>query len=212
MRSLLYERYYNDGLVHEVHERLIRSRTVVRLLFGVQIDELSDVQQDLFDLTTINLSRLLRPMVRSNPKVRVCEIGVGAYAILARALARELSVPVDAGDIDAGMVAVAKHQVAIDGSAVRVEHSDLFEAFEGRQYDIIFWNMPYQEDPDLYLPRLFREAPDHLAPGGRLVIGYNTFTLPRSAVLDELARSRLRQEHLGTASWNLHETLVLVRE
>jgi SAM-dependent methyltransferase len=209
MRSLLYEHYYRDGLVHEVHERLIRSRRVVRLLFGVKIAEKSDCQADLFDLTTINLARILRGRVRRDSPTRICEIGVGAYAILSRALASDVCVTIDAGDIDADMVEAAKREVASDGSDVDVVHSDLFEAFRDRTYNLIFWNMPYQEDPALYLPRLFREAPAHLSPGGRLVIGYNTFTLSRDAVLEELGRSRLKQDELHTSTWNLHETLVL---
>ena len=213
MRSQLYERYYDDGFVHELHERLIRSRRLTRLLFGVSIREGCETQDDLFDLTSINLLRILRPMAKANPQARFCEIGVGGFAILSRALARVLHSEVHAGDIDRAMVEVARRHVQGDGGGVRVEVSDMFEAFAGEVYDVVFWNMPYQEDPATYLPRFLSEAPAHLKPGGKLVIGYNTFTLGRDVVLAEVGEHRELSVHtLGTASWNLHETLVLRRE
>ena len=60
----------------------------------------------------------------------------------------------------------------------RVLVSDVFSALEDEQFDWIISNPPFHKERDIsYGPsqRLISQAPDHLSPGGRLVIVANGF-------------------------------------
>lgn len=118
--------------------------------------------------------------------------GSGCLAILAaRAFPR---AQVDAADISAAALAVAKRNVARHrlSRRIRVVESDLFEALRRARYDLIVTNPPYvttrsmrrlppefRYEPGLSLAggrdgirlvaRILEEAPAHLAPRGMLV-------------------------------------------
>ena len=131
--------------------------------------------------------------------------GSGCLAILAA-----LAFPdarVDAADLSGDALEVARRNVADYklGRRVRLVKSDLFAALAGRRYDLIISNPPYvkaasmrklpeeyRKEPRMALAsgadgldhtrRILREAREHLAPGGRLVveIGHNRAALRKA--------------------------------
>lgn len=136
----------------------------------------------------------LRPWLARAPAtlLDLCT-GSGCLAIVAaHTFPRAL---VDAVDLSAGALAVARHNVRDHRlvSRLRLLHSDLFAALPGRRYDLIISNPPYvgdtamrrlpaeyRHEPELALHggrdgldlvrRILAEAPDHLAPRGWLVM------------------------------------------
>ena len=124
--------------------------------------------------------------------------GSGCLAILAAL--RYPEARVDAADLSADALEVAKRNVADYGlgERIRLVRSDLFSALRGRRYDLIVSNPPYVKAASMRaLPAEFRKEPRmalasgtdgldhtrailagaraHLRPGGRLVveIGHN---------------------------------------
>ena len=144
---------------------------------------------------------------RPTPPATILDLctGSGCLAILA-ALAFPKS-KVDAADLSAEALEVAKRNVADYGLAkrVRLVRSDLFSALEGRTYDLIVSNPPYVKAASMRsLPEEYRREPAmalasgkdgldharailaatraHLNPRGRLVmeIGHNRRALERA--------------------------------
>ncbi len=106
-----------------------------------------------------------------------------------------LDAQVDAADISADALEVAAMNVADYGLEMRIEllQGDLFAAVAGRRYDRILCNPPYvdalamselpdefRHEPGLalaagddgmdFVRRILRDAPDHLEPGGWLLV------------------------------------------
>jgi ribosomal protein L3 glutamine methyltransferase len=119
--------------------------------------------------------------------------GSGCLAILATQAFPEAKV--DASDISADALAVAERNVADYALQDRIEliRSDLFDGLAGRRYDLILANPPYVSDaavaafPPEYaaepvaahaggadgldiVRRILRDAAQHLAPEGTLVV------------------------------------------
>ena len=90
----------------------------------------------------------------------------------------------DAVDISPQLVQSSREQVELNDLDVNVYESDLFSNVPETSYDVVSWNSPYYRNTDTFLPNLFGMAPDYLSDGGQLIIGYNTFALPRASVMD----------------------------
>jgi ribosomal protein L3 glutamine methyltransferase len=117
--------------------------------------------------------------------------GSGCLAILAADVFP--AAKVDAVDLSAAALAVAKKNVAAGGGGrVRLFRGDLFSPLKNRKYDLIITNPPYvdakamkalppeyRHEPEMALAsgkdgldlvrRILREAPAHLTPGGGLL-------------------------------------------
>jgi ribosomal protein L3 glutamine methyltransferase len=131
--------------------------------------------------------------------------GSGCLAILAALQFK--TAKVDAADISADALQVARRNVADYGlgERIRLVRSDLFAALHGRTYDLIISNPPYVKAASMRkLPEEYRKEPTlalasgsdgldhmraiiaaarrHLAPGGRLVveIGHNRRALEKA--------------------------------
>lgn len=127
---------------------------------------------------------------------RVLDVGCGSGvlgAYLARAAAAQgllqRGLSVELVDADALAVAAARATLAElglpEGSAT-VYGSDVYSATTGR-YDWILSNPPFHDGVGTsydVADRLIREAPRHLAPGGRLTLVANAF-LPYRDALDQ---------------------------
>ncbi|MCX5206812.1 methyltransferase [Streptomyces sp. NBC_00237] len=117
--------------------------------------------------------------------------GAGVTAVIA---AQSGCRSVTALDISAAAVEntrrnIERHEV---GDSARVLHSDLFSALEpDERFDLIFWNSNFAEAPDDFVNetdlhhaffdprydahrRFARDAPGHLAEGGRLLLGFSS--------------------------------------
>jgi ribosomal protein L3 glutamine methyltransferase len=103
-----------------------------------------------------------QPWVEARRVRRILDVGTGAGAI---ALACAMAFPkglVDAVDISAPALQVARRNVRRLGlqKRVRVLRSDYFDAVRGRRYDIIVSNPPYVGRAEIArLPREYRHEP-----------------------------------------------------
>jgi len=136
-----------------------------------------------------------QPWLDATRVTRVLDLCTGSGCI---AIATALALPqvqVDATDVSPDALEVARRNVADYGLAQRVAliESDLFDALQGRRYDLIISNPPYvdaedmaalpeeyrrepqlgltagPEGLDLVIPML-QQAPDHLTPNGMMIV------------------------------------------
>ena len=131
---------------------------------------------------------MLESLESSLPKkpLKVLDMGCGD-GIISAWLAKRGHL-VTAVDVSAFAIEACKRTLAINGLEGRVLLSDVFSALEEEQFDWIISNPPFHKERDIsYGPsqRLISQAPEHLNPGGRLVIVANGF-LPYS---DHLQRA-----------------------
>jgi ribosomal protein L3 glutamine methyltransferase len=107
---------------------------------------------------------------RHGPLRRILDLGTGSgcLAILA-ARAFPLAL-VDASDLSAAALAVARRNVARYGLEKRVQllHSDLFSSLEGKRYDLILANPPYVTSAAMRrLPAEYRHEPGLALAAGK---------------------------------------------
>lgn len=136
-----------------------------------------------------------QPWLDASRLTRVLDLCTGSGCI---AIATSLALPqvqVDATDLSTDALEVARRNVADYGLEQRVAliESDLFDALQGRRYDLIVSNPPYVDAADMAaLPEEYRrepqlglaagpeglnlvipmlqQAPDHLSPNGVMIV------------------------------------------
>jgi ribosomal protein L3 glutamine methyltransferase len=114
------------------------------------------------------LQERMRPWLARGPR-RVLDLctGSGCLAVLAaKAFAR---ARVDAADLSAGALAVARRNIALHrlGRRVRLVRSDLFAGLRSARYDLIVSNPPYVTAASMRaLPREYRHEPRVALAGG----------------------------------------------
>ena len=136
----------------------------------------------------------LLPGLARHPAQRILDLCTGSGCLAILAAHAFPAARVDAVDISAAALAVARKNVARHrlGRRVKLRRSDLFSALQGERYDLILANPPYvsaavmaklpaeyRREPRLALAggkdgldlvaRLLAEAPQHLTPEGVLV-------------------------------------------
>ncbi len=188
----LFQDVDERGVEKLVRERIEKRVPVAYLLKEAWLDGLPFYVDKRVIIPRSHIAGLLRKM-HPGPVRRVLDLctGSGCLAVLAaRAFPR---ARVDASDLSAGALAVARINVRKHGlqSRIRLVRSDLFARLRGERYDVIVSNPPYvsaaamralpaeyRHEPRLALAagrdgldlvaRIIAEAPAHLAPGGVL--------------------------------------------
>lgn len=129
-------------------------------------------------------------------KPRVVDLGTGSGAIALAIKHRHPAAQVEAVDLSAAALAVARSNAERLGLALHFHQGDWWQPLVGRRYDLIVSNPPYIAGEDPHLPALRHEprqaltpegdglaalreiidgAPQHLQPGGWLLLehGYD---------------------------------------
>lgn len=102
------------------------------------------------------------PWIERGRVARVLDIGTGSGCIAIAAAHALPGARVDATDVSARALAVARDNVRRHrlGRRVRVLRSDVYDALAGRRYDIVVSNPPYVSDAEMRrLPREYRAEP-----------------------------------------------------
>ena len=189
--AYLVKRAYIHGLSFHVDERVIVPRSYIgELMFsGIFGGEEAPLIEDVSQVTSV---------------LDLCT-GSGCLAIIAAGIFPEAEV--DAADLSPDALDVARINLAEHGVEDRITllEGDLFEAVEGRTYDLIISNPPYVAGPEVQafppeyghepimahlggddgldiVRRILAEAPDHLNPGGGLLCEIGT---GRERLVDE---------------------------
>ena len=181
--SYLLNRAYIQGIPFYVDERVIVPRSYIgEILFS--------------DLIGGDDFTLVEDPTEVERVLDLCT-GSGCLAILAAQIFPEAQV--DAVDLSADALEVAKRNVADSGFGDRIalHHGDLFAPLKNRKYDVIITNPPYvdaeamanlppefRHEPEMALAsgedgldivrRILKEAPKHLTPDGGLLCEFGT--------------------------------------
>jgi ribosomal protein L3 glutamine methyltransferase len=181
--AYLVRRAYIHGVPFYVDERVIVPRSYIGELIctGIFGGDEAPLIEDVSQVTSV---------------LDLCT-GSGCLAILAAGIFPEAEI--DAADLSADALDVARINVEDHDVANRVNllEGDLFDAVEGRSYDLIISNPPYVAGQEVYafppeyghepvmahiggedgldlVRRILEEAADHLNPGGGLLCEIGT--------------------------------------
>lgn len=195
------------GWARRLHRAWCGSARWSRFHFGMRLT--GNATGFYFDLTTLLLKWVIRRRWRREIR-RVLEIGVGESANLSGYFSRRYQVHIDAVDIREREVASARRHIALNRVDVHAFQSNVFSNVPLREYDLIFWNLPYRQPPEDYLPQLFAGCREYLAPTGELILGYNAKPLARETLLECMRRvGGLELIEANTWWWNPHDVLVI---
>lgn len=137
-------------------------------------------------------SILLIESLDVRPGERVLEVGCGSGVVSIHCAVNGCDVT--AVDVNPRAVDLAHANVEANGLSFPVLESDVYDNVEG-VFDTIVFNLPYlpvdeegllakawSGGPDGLgpLPRLLEGAPEHLVPGGRVVVVVSSLTEPRA--------------------------------
>lgn len=203
--------YQRRNALFALHRKIIQSPRVTRMLFGIEVDR-AFVKNGFFDLTTLLLKSEIRARLRGFSDPKLLEIGVGRFAVLSGWLSRHVKQRIVACDFDPIAYESAKVHVQRNELDIEVLQSDVLSAVPAGKYDLIFWNLPYYDDPEPILSRLFEAAPGYLSGQGAMILGFNGKPLPVAAVIDILGRyPALEVEKVRRYWWNLHALVSIKR-
>jgi 16S rRNA (guanine1207-N2)-methyltransferase len=133
-------------------------------------------------------SRVLIEAMDIPPGARVLDVGCGYGPIGLSASALNRSGTVTMIDINERAVLLAKENAALNGlDNVHVLQSDVYEAVQGQQFDVILTNPPIRAGKAI-VHRILEEAEQLLSPGGSIwvVIQKKQGSPSASAKLEEV--------------------------
>ena len=205
----------NTAIIHIIHHRLCSSRFIAKLLFNVRIDPFITSQKKsfphLFDLTSILISNFSKKFFNKNSKKKILDLGTGRYGILSIYLKKKYSqLDIIASDIDKTFLKSAERNFMYNNINVKSFTSNLYHNINETNFDFVFWNLPYYENPEIYLNDFFNQSINRLSDNGTLVIGYNSFATTTKKIIHILNKFEgLKLLHEKNYYWNNHAILLI---
>ena len=217
--NLIYK-YYNKNhhskkknFLVNFHTIFFSSKRTIKYLFGVNVyDELHKrTYPHKFDLTTILLKIILnRFLKKSINNLKILEIGTGYYSLLSIYLKKKYNYQITATDIEPNAIISSKMNCEKNNINIELITSDLFENINDKKFDIIFWNLPYYRDINIYLKPFLNQVGKYLNTNAKIFLGYNTTTLKPETIIN-LTKDSHGIKYTNTVDffWNQHKISII---
>lgn len=199
------------ALFHPYYRKIVsllrKSHLLAHLLFGVR--NYSRKRLLYWDWTTLCLRKALK---QDNLQDRhFLDMGCGSAAVLSIFVYRRKCRVITAVDIDPAAIRSAREILLLNGVKTALFQSDLTENLPAEKYDIISFNSPYVpekwgrqqhiespcttwcggEEGTEVINRFLRQIPGYMAPGGKILLGFNTFYVKAEKVKEIIQANRL---------------------
>lgn len=211
-----YSKKGNKNLLIRIHTFIFSNNHVIRLIFGVKIDDKLHKRNypHKYDFTTILLKNYLSELIKNcNTKLNILEIGTGYYGILPIYLKKKFDINIDATDLDPKAIDSTKLNLKLNMIDIKVFESDLFQNIKFKEYDLIFWNLPYYRKTEDYMTVLIDQSDKYLKKNGKLILGYNSTPLDPKEVSNIVKKNQnLIYEKSIRYSWNKHIISVILKK
>ncbi len=208
-----YSKKGNKSLLVRLHTFIFSSSLIIKIIFGVKIDESLHKRNypHKYDVTTILLKNYFNNTIKkNNKKLKILEIGTGYYGILSIYLKRKFNVDIIATDLEPNAIQSTKLNININNVKIETFVSNLFQNIKNVDFDLIFWNLPYYRNKEVYLNQLIEQSDQYLKQGGKLVLGYNSSPLNPEAISELVKKNKeLRYDNTVIYSWNKHAISVI---
>ena len=201
------------NLFVNLHTKFFSSNNTIKYFFGFKIyDELHKRNYPhKYDLTTILLKITLdRFLKKNNKNLEILEVGTGYYSLLSIYLKKKYKHKITATDIDPNAIISAKLNCEKNNISIELVNSDLFENINNQKFDIIFWNLPYYRDKDIYLKPFLDQVSEYLNDDAKIFLGYNSTPLKPEDIVN-LTKDNPNIYYAKTVEffWNMHKISVI---
>ena len=129
-----------NNTIFKLNERLIRSKVLTKIIFGIDIVPLDHPNCQFWDFSTLILKKALNKYVKNGQNI--LEIGTGHLGLLSLYIAKKREVDITAVDINPFFIQNARKNATKNNLDIDFIQSDLFEKINSL-YDCIFFNPPY---------------------------------------------------------------------
>lgn len=217
--NLIYK-FYDKGknskkknFLVKLHEFFFSNNKLIEFLFGFKIDGKlhKRTYPHKFDLTTILLKNSLDKLLKNkNKNLEILEVGTGYYALLSIYLKKKYNHHITAIDIEDDAITSSKLNCEKNNVNIDLKVSDLFENINEKKFDIIFWNLPYYRDVDIYLKPFLNKVGKFLNTNAKVLLGYNSTPLKPETIIS-FTKECDGIAYIKTESffWNSHKISVL---
>ena len=217
--NLIYT-YYKKGhslkkgnFLNRFHTIFFSNKKIIKYLFGFNVyDELHKTTDPRkFDLTTILLKNILNKFLKKRIKnLEILEVGTGYYSLLSIYLKKKYNHQIIATDINPNAIISSKLNCEKNNANIELIASDLFENINDKKFDIIFWNLPYYSDVNIYLKPFLNQVSKYLNTNAIIFLGYNSTPLKPETIINLTKDSHgIKYTNTEDFFWNHHKIAVI---
>ena len=205
--------YEKGNFLNRFHRIFFSSKGTVKYFFGFNVyDELDKTKnRSKFDLTTILLKTILNKFLKKSIKnLEILEVGTGYYSLLSIYLEKKYNHQITATDIDPNAIISSKLNCEKNNVSIELIVSDLFENINDKKFDIIFWNLPYYADVNIYLKPFLNQVSKYLNTNAIIFLGYNSTPLKPETIINLTKDSHgIKYTNTEDFFWNHHKIAVI---